>query len=698
MHARQVFGKLAASGQAAEDTVVGGGSKRQGMIHTGLDWSATRMYDIRGSSIPPRVPMGGAAASQSRVRFGVFELDLRTGELRKSGILLHLPPQPSKVLALLVSRPAELVTREEIRDKIWGNHTVVDFEHGLNFAIKKIRDTLGDDPETPRYIETLPRRGHRFIAPVETVSASGARPEAGAGVTLPGRTRHAPSVGRRWRVAATAGVFVGLAALVGLNVAGLRARLLTASPLRSAMSPPRIESVAVLPFENLSGDPAQEYFADGMTEELVTNLGEIGALRVVSRTSVMRFKGSRKPLPEIARELGVDAIVEGTVARSGNHVRITANLLHAPTDRHLWAGSYDSELEDVLVLQDKVARSVAGAVRIKLMSPEQIHHAGPRRVNPEAYQAYLKGRYYTSQWTEEGFKKASASFWEAIDLDPTYAPAYEGLAGVYSFLATWGLQPSTEAYPLAKAAALKALELDDGLAEAHAALGQIKLAFDWDWSGAEQELKRAIVLNLNSSTAHFCYGLLLTAMGRSDEAVRETRKALELDPLTPSMNVQLGWVLYYARRHDESIAQLRKTLELAPDFGYANMELGWNYAQKRMYPEAVMECQKAVSLIPEDQATLGGCGAVYALAGRRRDALTLLDRLKKVSARSYLDPYNVAFVYDGLGDTDRTMDWLERAYREHSASLYCLRVEVFSDRVRSDTRFQDLLRRMNFPR
>src|ERR1017187_1961716 len=460
-----------------------------------------------GSSIPPRVPMGGAAASQSRVRFGVFELDLRTGELRKSGILLHLPPQPSKVLALLVSRPAQLVTREEIRNQIWGNDTVVDFEHGLNFAIKKIRDTLGDDPETPRYIETLPRRGHRFIAPVETASASGAHPDAGARVTLTGATPRAAFLRKRWTVATTAGVFVGLAAtLVGLNVAGLRDQLLKANPRRSAVRP-RIESVAVLPFENLSGDPAQEYFADGMTEELVTNLGEISALRVISRTSVMRFKGSRKPLPEIARELGVDAIVEGTVARSGNHVRITANLLHAPTDRHLWAGSYDSELEDVLVLQDKVARSVAGAVRIKLMSPEQIHHAGPRRVNPEAYQAYLKGRYYTSQWTEEGFKKASASFREAIDLDPTYAPAYEGLAGVYSSLATWGLQPSTEAYPLAKAAALKALELDAGLAEAHAALGQIKLAFDWDWSGAEQELKRAIVLNLNSSTAHFCYGL-----------------------------------------------------------------------------------------------------------------------------------------------------------------------------------------------
>jgi TolB-like protein/Flp pilus assembly protein TadD len=495
-------------------------------------------------------------------------------------------------------------------------------------------------------------------------------------------------------VTALAGVFIGLAAtIVGLNVAGLRDRLLTVIP----PGPPRIESIAVLPFENLSGDPAQEYFADGMTEELVTNLGQISALRVISRTSVMRFKGSRRPLPEIARELGVDAIVEGTVARAGDHVRITANLIYAPTDRHLWAGSFDSELADVLVVQDKVASSVASVVRVKFISQQQVHHAGPRRVNPEAYQAYLQGRYYTGQWTEEGFKKAAASFRQAIDLDPTYAAAYQGLADAYGLAAMWGLQPSTEAYPLAKAAALKALDLDDGLAEAHAVLGQIKLVFDWDWSGAEQELKRAVALNLNGSTAHFYYGLFLTAMGRWDEAVRESRKALELDPLTPSTNVQVGWVLYYARRYDESIAQLRKTLELAPDFGYANMELGWNYAQKRMYSEAVTECHRAVSLMPEDQVTLGGCGWVYALAGRRQDALSLLDRLRKVSARSYLDPYNVAMLYDGLGDTNRTMEWLDRACRERSSSLYALRIELFSDRLRGDPRFRDLLRRMNFP-
>jgi TolB-like protein/DNA-binding winged helix-turn-helix (wHTH) protein/tetratricopeptide (TPR) repeat protein len=632
------------------------------------------------------------------MRFGVFDLDLQTGELRKSGVLLHLPPQPFKVLALLVSRPAELVRREEIRDEIWGTETFVDFEHGLNFAIKKIWDTLGDDSETPRFIETLPRRGYRFIAPVETTWANGARQEVGTGLALPGGTPQVAPLQKRWIVALTVSVLLGLVvALVALNVAGLRNRLLEATPLRSAMTHPRIDSIAVLPLGNLSQDPEQEYFADGMTEELITNLGKISALRVISRTSVMRYKGTKRSLPEIARELNVDAIVEGTVQRSGNRVRITVNLLHAPTDRHLWAESYERDLHDVLVLQGEVARSVAGEIRTKLLPQERIRLASTRSVDPEAYQNYLKGNFYARSWTAEGFKKGGANFRQAIDLDPTYAPAYEGLAEVYSWEAAWGVQSSADAYPLAKAAALKALELDETLADAHAELGQIKFAFDWDWSGAEHEPKRATILNPNSSNAHLYYGWFLTAMGRSDEAITETRKALELDPLTPTMNLQLGWVLYYARRHDESIAQLKKTLDLAPDFGYANMELGWNYAQKRMYPEAVAECQKAVSLMPEEQVTLRGCGNVYSLAGRRKGALMLLDRLKKLAARGYVDPYNLAWLYDGLGDSGHTMDWLERAYRERSAGLYAPKVELWSDRLRTDPRYQDLLHRMSFP-
>jgi TolB-like protein/Tfp pilus assembly protein PilF len=583
-----------------------------------------------------------------------------------------------------MERPGELVTREELRNALWPDQTFVDFEDGLNHAVRRLREALGDSAENPRFIETLPRLGYRFIYPLEEKAEPGRVPAAGP-------------MGRRRQVGLAAGAVLALLAWAfALNVAGVRDRVLRAAG--AVREPPlQIQSIAVLPLENLSHDPEQEYFADGMTEELITNLGKMSALHVISRTSVMQYKGTKKSLPQIARELKVDAIIEGTVQRSGNHVRITANLLHAPTDRHLWADSYEGDLGDVLVLQDKVARAIASEVGIKLLSTGNGRLASVHAVDPEAYQSCLKGRYYTSKWTEEGFKKGAEGFRRAIDLDPTYAPAYEGLADVYNWRAAFGLQPSPETYPLAKAAALKALELDDGLAEAHAVLGQTKFAFDWDWSGAEQELKRATALNPSSSTAHLYYGVFLTAMGRYDEAVAETRKALELDPLTLTTNLQLGWVLYYARRHDESIAQLKKTLELAPDFSYANLELGWNYAQKRMYPEAVSECQRAVSLMPEEQVTLSSCGDVYGLAGRRQDALTLIERLRQLSARGYVDPYNMAWASDGLGDNKRTMEWLERAYTERSASLYFLRNETWRESLRSDPHFQDLLRRMNFP-
>lgn len=626
---------------------------------------------------------------QRQVRFGEYELDTRTGGLHKGDSTLQLNKQPLQVLLLLLEHRGELVTREELRTALWPDHTFVDFEDSLNHAIRRLREALGDSAQNPRFIETIPRRGYRFIHPIDQ----------GVAVAPPKPVQPKGPLERRRLIAAVAATVAAALTLVfGLNIAGVRTRLLTATPAKSLPALPRIESIAVLPFENLSGDPAQEYFADGMTEELVTNLGKISALRVISRTSVERYKGTKKPLPEIARELNVDAIVEGTVQRSGNHVRVTANLLYAPADRHLWADTYEGELGDVLVLQGKVARSIASQIGIELIPQEQVRFASAHPVNPEAYQAYLKGKYYTSKLSEEGFKNGVASFRQAIDFDPAYASAYGGLGEAYSLMGLWALQPSTETYPLAKAAALKALELDEGLAEAHAVLGQIKFGFDWDWSGAEQELRRAVTLNPSSSSAHFWYGLFLTAMGRYDEAVKETRHALELDPITPSANVQLGWVLFYARRYDESIAQLKKTLELAPDFGYANMELGLNYTQKRMYPEAVKECRRAVSLAPEDQVTLGVCGYVYGLAKRRDDAFAILDRLKKLSTRRYVDPYNVAGLYIGLGDTNQAFEWLGQAYRERSPSLYALRMEVWSDRLRSDPRFQDLLRRVNFPK
>ena len=636
-------------------------------------------------------------------RFGPFELDPQCGQLRREGVGLKLQGQPVQILEILLEKPGQLVTREELRERLWTADTFVDFDHSLNTAIKKLRQALGDEADTPRYIETLPRRGYRFLGEViaggSPHNISEAGPLAGeefmtkVASTLVDAVNVATQSRRRARrqaiAASVTAVVIVVASVVGYWLHQSREKDVTGRP--------RIESVAVLPFENLSGDPAQEYFADGITDELTTNLGKISELRVISRTSVMTYKQSRKPLPQIARELNVDAIVEGAVKRSGNHVHVTANLLYAPADRHVWACTYESELGDVLILQSAMARSIADEIGIKLLSEEQVRLARARPVNPDAYQAYLRGKYHSSRWSEDGYKKATASFRQAIDIDPTYAQPYGGLAEVHLLIAIFGLQPSTEFLPLAKAEALKALELDEGLSEAHAVLGMVKLVFDWDWPAAEQEFRRAIALNPNASNAHLYYAIFLTALDRPAEAIRESQNALKVDPLTPSVNLTLGWVFYFAREYDHSIAQLNKTLELAPDLGYAHMELGWNYAQQGLYSEAVTQCRKAVALLPMDQPALGSCGGIYGMAGNRQDAFALLDRLLRLSAKGYVDPFNVAWLYDGVGDVNEAMIWLERAYRERSASLYHAKNETWSAKLRNDPRFQELLNRMKFP-
>lgn len=652
--------------------------------------------------------------SNHHFRFRVFSLDPQTRELFCNGVKQRIHGQPLEVLAILIAHPGEMVTRDALQKALWPEGTFVDFENSLNNNIKRLREALGDDPGSPSFIETVPRLGYRFIAPVTPPGSGTTSSQVTEGPPLPERVSLAPShpaveggasgkarawsfLRMRWITGAAIGLLLGVAAiLLGLNIEGLRDKLAASVQLPGNRASSQIKSLAVLPFEDLSSGPHQEYFADGMTEELTTSLASIRDIRVISRTSVMHLKGSTKALPEIASELNVDGIVEGTVARSGSHVRITANLLHAQTDRHLWANSYETDMEDLLVTENRVAQSIADALRVEL-APRSSIALEPRRLNPEAYDAYLQGRYFTSKWTESGFEKAAASFRRSIDIDPTYAPAFDGLADLYSWLALVGLRRANDVFPLAKAAALKALELDDGLGDAHATLGVIKLQFDWDWSGAGKEFERAVQLAPGSSAVHFSYGTFLLAMGRRNEAVNEARKGLELDPLNPASNTSLGWTLYLAGRHDESIAQLKRTLELDPGFASAYMELGWNYAQKRMYSEAVLACQKAVRLEPGDQVVLGSCGMVYGLAGKGEDALRLLARLKKVSERSYLDPYNVMALYAGLGDRENAIHWLERAYREHSASLYAIKVEILPDWMRLDPRFQDLLHRMNFP-
>ena len=461
----------------------------------------------------------------------------------------------------------------------------------------------------------------------------------------------------------------------------------------------RIKAIAVLPLANLSRDPEQDYFVDGMTEEIITDLAQIGALRVISRTSAMRYKGSDKPLPEIARELNVDALVEGSVMRAGDRVRITAQLIHAATDQHLWAKSYERDVSDVLALQSEVARAIAEEVQAKLTPQERARLTRARRVNPSAHEAYLKGRYSWARTTEESVRKSIEYFSEAIAKDERYALAYAGLADAYNQLANPILEivPQGAVIPKVQAAATKALELDDTLAEAHISLGRIKFYYDWDWAGAEKSFRRAIELSPNYPYAHHVYALLLSALGRHSEAIHQSTLAQESDPVSPLVNGVAGLIYCFARQFGTAEEQLRKTLLFEPNFMFAHWILGGLcLVPMGQYDEAIVELQKAIALSGNVAHPRGLLGYAYAKVGRRDDALRVLDELEELSRQRYVAPVSRAFTYSALGD-ERMWQALEEGYQQRSSSLVWARVFPHWDEVRAQPRFQDLLRRMNFP-
>ncbi len=515
--------------------------------------------------------------------------------------------------------------------------------------------------------------------------------DSGRSGTLAVTTKTAGGKKWRWLVAAAA-VPVILAFIFGLNVGGLRDRL------SGRVGTPRIQSLAVLPLANLSGDPEQEYFADGMTEELITNLAKIGALKVISRTSVMLYKGSKKPLPQIAKELNVDGLIEGSVLREGGQVRITAKLIQATSDKHLWAESYERNLGDILALQSDVAQAITKEIKIKLTPQEQTRLAASRPVNPEAYEAYLRGSYHLSRVNVEEIRRARRYFEEAIGKDPNYASAYAGLARSYTLpIGTWPASVD-ESYRKARELVEKALELDETLAVAHLCLAEIKDEYDWDWLGAETEFKRAIELNPNFAGAHQRYCGLLWVLERHVEALAEARRALELDPLSVSANAQVGYALYWAREYEQAIAEFRKTLDLDP--GYARTYFGLGRAQlaRGMHEEAIRTIRKGVGLLFGSQKPDGLLGYAYAMAGERDEALREADGLKR--QWKHRDPdaaYELVRVYAGLGDRDGALEWLDKAYQERYPSVRTARIDPQFDGLRSEPRFQDLLRRMNFP-
>ena len=614
------------------------------------------------------------------VRFGAFEVDVRAGELRRSGVRIKLQEQPFQVLVRLLERPGQVVTREELRHSLWPEDTFVDFDHSLNTAVNRLREALGDSADSPRFVETLPRRGYRFIAPLAPPVAGlevvdGARP-----VALVSVASHA----RAWGVRAAV-----LAAVVLLAVAGYLAWRRAAPP---AAEPGQRLMLAVLPFENLSGDPEQEYFSDGLTEEMITQLGQLQPKRlgVIARTSSFHYKGTNKSIEEIGGELGVDYILEGAVRREGERVRVSAQLIQVSDQSHLWTESYDRELSGILGLQGELARAIAREIRLTLSPRTTAQLASARQVNLEAFDAYLLGRHYARQ-SAMGWKSAEY-YLRAIEKDPNYAPAFAGLAEQAAFAL-----PASKYMPRARAAATKALQLDEKLSEAHMALGLVKLFYDWDWTGAESEFKRAIELDPGSSLGHHRYTHYLWAMGRPEEALAEARLAQQLDPRSLLSNLNLGRTYYFVRDYDKAIEQHQKTLALDPNYYWAHFFLGITYEQKGMHKEAIAEIVKARELAG-DPALASAMSKAYATSGYQGALRTWAeDWAEDVERGEMVQPSSVAMIYSRLGEKEKALEWLEKAFQQRARGLVYVRVEPQLDPLRSDPRFQNLLRRMDFP-
>jgi TolB-like protein/DNA-binding winged helix-turn-helix (wHTH) protein/Flp pilus assembly protein TadD len=630
-------------------------------------------------------------------RFRDFELDSSRYELRRGGRNLRLEKIPMDLLILLVEKNDDLITREEIIERIWGKDVFTDSDAGINTAIRKIRQTLNDDPENPRFIQTAVGRGYRFLAPVTSVVPVEQSPvdinvaETNAPASEPPVSGHVRPRKLTVLWVTTSVVAVIALALIGSNVLRLRNRLLRRP------APVTIHSIAVLPLENFSGDPAEDYFADGMTDELTTNLAKVSSLGVIGRTSVMRYKGTHKSIPEIARELKVDFVVEGSVVRDGDNVRITAQLIDGPSGRHLWADDFERSRSDVLQLQKEVALKIVQQIRATLTPDETIRLSGARAVDPKAYEANLKGRSYWNQRSEAGIKKAIEQFNAAIQADGSYAEAYSGLADSYTALGYFSYLNPNDVFPLAKAAADKALELDPTLAEAHASLGYYNLYYAWNWKESEKEFRRAIALNPNYATAHDWYSVYLLAMGRPDEAMVEIRRAQQLDPLSPLINTDVGFQFYYDKRYDEAIQQLRNTLQTDPKFPLAHLWLGRAYQQKGMYEEAISEYRQTDTSWPEWVVSLAAIGNVEGIAGKTSEARDMLSKLNTLSEVKYVTPYGTALLYAGLGDKVQTFNWLGRAVQGRSHWLVWIRLDPRWEDVKTDPRFKEIIRSVGFP-
>ena len=615
--------------------------------------------------------------------FDRFELDLGGYDLRCAGKSVRLEKIPMELLIFLVERRGELVTRQQIVDRLWGKEVFLDTEQSVNTAIRKIRIALEDDADRPRLLQTIVGKGYRFIGEV-SVAANG----SGSAATTNGSAGTAAQIPKR----------------------KLSSRLLLATPValflvalgiffawRHHGSPPRspIQSVAVLPLANLSGDPGQEYFADGFTDALITQLAKLQSVKVISRSSSMQYKSVQKPLPQIAQELKVDGIIEGSVSRSAGLVQVRAQLIDARSDYHLWADEYQRDLRDIRSLQGEVARDIATQIRATFTPEEKARTLNRAAVDPAAYESYLRGRSLWNQRTEAGLRQAVEQFQRATQIDPNYAEAYSGLADAYTALGYTSYWAPKDSFPKAKEAAQRALSLDPNLAEAHASLGYCKLYYDWDWSGAEQEFKFAIAANPNYATAHHWYSVFLTARSRYPEAEAEIRRASELDPLSVPIATDIGFEQYYARQYDRAISQLRSVLNVSPNFPLAHLWLGRSYEQKGMYAEAVQEFEQTGPL-REWPPTLSAAGHAYGLWKRPAEAHRTLQEMERLSSQKHVTPYAFALVCAGLNQKEYAIRWLQRAADERTHWLVWLNTDPRFDNIRTDPGFQRILGTVGF--
>lgn len=666
---------------------------------------------------------------QQSIRFGEdFELDLRPRRLRRGSRVLKLERIPLEILILLLEHRGEIVSRDEIVARVWGKDVFLDTDNSIRGAIRKVRQVLKDDPEAPRFIQTVTGRGYRFIAPVISDEASPAElsrsedpsvstgeqglvseldswPEGSAPALLDQVQKRTPSQSlvtevapgqlrgrsRRWLF----GAVVLLAIVCVLSLLAVWGWRRTSSVPTVAQ---RKTVLAVLPFDNLSRDPDQEFFSEGLTQDIVAQVAKLNPdrLTVIAHSSVAKYKGTTLSAKEIGKELNADYLVQGSVRRAAGRVRVTVELIQARDQTDIWTESYDRELKDVLAVQDSVVRSIASQIHIALTEEQERRLATPRQLSPAAYEAYLKGRYYWNKRTGESMHKAEQYFQQAIDNDPTYAAAYSGLADCNSGMTWHGFKAPAEALPKAYAAARKAIELNPESAEAHASLG-LAMSHRWDWTGAEAEFSRALQLDPQYANAHHWYGDYLSIRSRHDEALAEAKHALQLDPLNLMISTWVGLRYYLARDYSHAIEQNRNSVELDPNFAAAHLLLGEDYIQARLWNEAVDELKRAADLSGDSPIYRAQVAVALALAGRNREASRIAHELETISGKRYVSPYGLAQIYAALNNKEDTFKWLQAAYDDHAVWMGYLAVDPIFDRYRADQRFQELLRRIRLP-